>query len=78
MGIMHMGIFLGEGRFIHAASRDGPESRVVEISESDRGYFAHRLVAARRFLAGTLSKTNADGWDGRVWGGIASSGVDSD
>ena len=42
-GVSHVGIFVGNGRFIHAAN---PRKGVV-ISDLS-GYYAHRLVGARR------------------------------
>lgn len=39
----HMGIYLGEGRFIHAPSSRGR----VRLDTLENGYFAQRLTAAR-------------------------------
>jgi cell wall-associated NlpC family hydrolase len=44
--VSHVGIYLGEGRFIHAASR----SRKVKISGMEQRYFARRLVSVCRYL----------------------------
>jgi len=44
--ISHVGIYVGDGQFIHAASR----SRKVKISDLDRRYYLSRLVVARRYL----------------------------
>lgn len=43
-GISHVGIYIGEGEFIHAASR----RRSVMISRLDQPYFARRFAGARR------------------------------
>ncbi len=45
-GISHVGIYIGQGNFIHAAnSRSG-----VKISDLDSGYYADHYVGARRFF----------------------------
>ncbi|MBU1236424.1 MAG: C40 family peptidase [Gammaproteobacteria bacterium] len=44
----HVGIYLGDGRFIHAPSSRG-EARVRTDSLRE-GYFAHRFEGARRYL----------------------------
>lgn len=49
-GISHVGIYLGEGQFIHAGSWGGPGKRGVKIGELDSTYYANRLVSARRIL----------------------------
>ncbi|MEZ5500794.1 MAG: C40 family peptidase [Steroidobacteraceae bacterium] len=41
----HVGLYLGDGRFMHAPS----SGRVVSIAYLDDPYFSHRLVAAGRF-----------------------------
>lgn len=43
-GISHVGIYIGEGRFVHAASR---RQGVIE-SEMARSYYASRYAGARR------------------------------
>lgn len=46
--IDHVGIYLGEGRFVHAP-RTGKD---VMVSEMDRGYWSQRFMQARR-VSGT-------------------------
>ncbi len=48
--ISHVGIYLGEGQFIHAGSWGSRKSRCVKISELDGSYYVKRLVSARRVL----------------------------
>ncbi|HWQ08410.1 MAG TPA: C40 family peptidase [Holophaga sp.] len=48
--ISHVGIYLGQGQFIHAGSRGEPSNRVVRIGKLDESYYAQRLVSARRVL----------------------------
>jgi cell wall-associated NlpC family hydrolase len=43
-GISHVGIYIGEGRFVHASSSGGR----VEVDRLDTGYYARRFVGARR------------------------------
>jgi hypothetical protein len=47
-GLSHVGIYLGEGRFVHAASR----RRGVVISSLDSKYFRIRYAGARRLSLG--------------------------
>lgn len=54
-GISHVGLFLGDGRFIHAAN----SRRDVRV-DSLAGYYAQRLKAARRIQAAPLRVTAAD------------------
>ena len=43
-GISHVGIYIGNGKFIHAAnSRSG-----VRVSDLNSGYYASRWAGARR------------------------------
>jgi len=42
----HVGIYVGDGRFVHAPARDGK----VKISSLKSGYYAKRLEAARSFF----------------------------
>lgn len=44
--VTHVGIYLGNGRFIHAASK----KRGIIISPIDHGYYADKFVAAKRIL----------------------------
>lgn len=44
--ISHVGIYIGDGLFIHAASK----SKKVKLSEINQRYYLTRLVAARRYL----------------------------
>jgi cell wall-associated NlpC family hydrolase len=43
-GISHVGIYLGGGKFVHASSGGGR----VQVDSLDSGYYAKRLVGARR------------------------------
>jgi len=49
--ISHVGIYLGEGQFIHAGSWGGPRNRCIRLAELTSRYFAERVVAARRVVA---------------------------
>jgi cell wall-associated NlpC family hydrolase len=49
-GISHVGIYLGEGQFIHASNWGGPGKRCVRLGELATDYFADRLVAIRRVV----------------------------
>jgi cell wall-associated NlpC family hydrolase len=51
-GVSHVGIYLGDGKFIHASAWTGPGMRCVKLGELTSQYFADRLVAARRILTG--------------------------
>ena len=42
----HVGIYIGQGRFIHASTR----SRQVQVDKLDDDYFESRFVAARRVV----------------------------
>jgi cell wall-associated NlpC family hydrolase len=42
----HVGIYIGQGRFIHASNRN----RKVQVDNLDDDYFADRFVAARRVV----------------------------
>ena len=41
----HVGVFLGDGKFIHASSSQG-----VIISDLFSAYYQERLISARRYL----------------------------
>jgi peptidoglycan endopeptidase LytE len=43
-GISHVGIYIGDGEFIHASSRKGR----VRVERLDEGYYHQRFVGARR------------------------------
>ena len=43
----HVGIYIGEGRFVHAPSSGG----TVSVEEIDRRYWQHRFNGGRRLLA---------------------------
>ena len=45
-GISHVGIYVGDGEFIHAASR----RRQVVVDRLDQQYFAVRFAGARRIV----------------------------
>ena len=45
--VTHVGIYLGNGQFIHAASK----KKGIIISPIDQGYYARKFVTARRILA---------------------------
>lgn len=46
--ITHVGIYIGDGRFIHASS--GNSAKKVVISELNEGYYRDRFVTARRLI----------------------------
>ncbi|MDR3671999.1 MAG: C40 family peptidase [Holophaga sp.] len=50
-GISHVGIYLGEGQFIHASSWRGPQRGCVKLGQLASSYFSERLVAARRIVS---------------------------
>lgn len=49
--ISHVGIYLGEGLFIHAGSRGAPSARGVRVARLDSPLYQKQLVVARRILA---------------------------
>ena len=44
--ITHVGIYIGKGKFIHAASK----KKGIIISSIDHGYYANKFVSARRVI----------------------------
>ena len=42
--VSHVGIYVGEGRFVHAPSR----GKDVQVSELDGGYWSQKFIEARR------------------------------
>ena len=59
-GISHVGIYVGEGKFVHAAS----SRRSVVVDRLDSTYFATRFAGARRILtAGALPNALPAGMD---------------
>jgi cell wall-associated NlpC family hydrolase len=55
--IGHVGIYLGEGQFIHAGSRGDSGARGVKIARLDSSFYERRLVSARRVMT-AHDKTN--------------------
>jgi cell wall-associated NlpC family hydrolase len=51
--IGHVGIYLGEGKMIHASS----SSRGVIISDLRQGYYQGNFVVAKRLLDGNLKRS---------------------
>ena len=45
-GVSHVGIYIGEGRFIHAPGR----GKKIRIDSLSRNYYRRRLIGARHFL----------------------------
>ena len=43
-GISHVGIYIGDGKFVHASSRSGE----VKLGRLDEGYYYRRFVGAKR------------------------------
>lgn len=48
--ISHVGIYKGQGRFVHSSTTKG-----VEVADLDEGYWRRRLVCARRLNRDSLS-----------------------
>ena len=46
-GVSHVGIYVGEGRFVHAPNHGGR----VRLDQLDDGYWSSRYLGARRVLA---------------------------
>jgi cell wall-associated NlpC family hydrolase len=44
--VSHVGLYIGDGRFIHASSRGNR----IRIDSFNGGYYRRRLVGARHFL----------------------------
>ena len=57
--ISHVGIYLGQGEFIHAGSWGGPRNRCIRMAQLASKYFADRLVGARRVVDQTDTATEA-------------------
>jgi cell wall-associated NlpC family hydrolase len=55
-GISHVGMYLGDGKFIHAAN----SRRDVRIDTLTGGYYGNRMKAARRITADPLRLSPAD------------------
>jgi hypothetical protein len=55
-GISHVGMYLGDGKFIHAAN----SRRDVRIDTLTQGYYANRMKAARRITSAPLRLTPAE------------------
>ena len=53
-GISHVGIYLGQGQFIHASSLRGPGTHCVKVANLAQEYFSRRLVAVRRVVDGAV------------------------
>ncbi len=53
--VNHVGIYLGENRFIHASSGYG----AVRISPLDSGYYFQRYVGARRLIINSVNEEQA-------------------
>jgi cell wall-associated NlpC family hydrolase len=49
-GISHVGIYVGDGKFVHAASR----RRAVVVDRLDATYFSSRFAGGRRVVADVL------------------------
>lgn len=49
-GISHVGIYLGEGRFIHSSTWRGSGAHGVKLADLASNYFAERLVTIRRVV----------------------------
>jgi cell wall-associated NlpC family hydrolase len=60
-GVSHVGIYLGDGQFIHASAWHGPGMHCVELGKLTSKYFANRLVAARRFMTGEKDEPDPAG-----------------
>jgi hypothetical protein len=56
-GISHVGIYVGGGEFIHAASR----RRRVVVDRLDEAYFSRRFAGARRVVEDPPPVTEAIG-----------------
>jgi len=46
--VNHVGIYIGNGKFIHASS--GSSAKKVVISDMSSGYYANRYMTARRYI----------------------------
>ncbi|MGC8667795.1 MAG: C40 family peptidase [Chthonomonadales bacterium] len=52
-GISHVGIYIGEGRFVHAANRE----KGIIVSSLFEPYYARRLAGARRMVTAPNTST---------------------
>jgi len=48
--VSHVGIYLGDGQFIHASSKGTKQHRTVRISDMEGQYYMKRLATVRRIL----------------------------
>ena len=55
-GISHVGIFIGEGKFVHAAN----ERKGVIVTALTEPYYAHRFAGARRLTPVEIVNTPAE------------------
>jgi len=44
--VSHVGMFIGDGKFVHASSRGG----IVRVDTLKKGFYRERFVGARRFV----------------------------
>jgi len=54
--ISHVGIYVGNGKFIHASSGGGH----VQVNSLREGYYRNRFATARRFVKGATAKPKAE------------------
>ena len=52
-GISHVGIFIGDGKFVHAANA----KKGVIVTPLDTPYYAHRFAGARRLTPTEIADT---------------------
>ncbi|MDR3160060.1 MAG: C40 family peptidase [Spirochaetaceae bacterium] len=68
-GISHVGIYTGDGRFIHSAS-EGPKTGVID-SRLDESYWRRTFVGAGRALPAAALPGKARGAAGNASGGLS-------